>query len=51
MSKEDNDLADDDWQFLDSVSALCQQGDAALPVLRSICDEDERVKLPPGWQP
>lgn len=50
MSKEDKDLSEDDWQLLDRIAALCQQGNEAFAAVREL-SQDPRVRPPDGWQP
>jgi hypothetical protein len=50
IAKDEKDLSDEERAFLDHVAALTLAGDEAFPQVRSLYENDTRLRMPPDWQ-
>jgi hypothetical protein len=49
IAKEEQALTDDDYRLLDRVARLTLAGDEAFGEVRSVYQQDERLRMPVGW--
>lgn len=47
--KEDDDLTADDLEFLDEVSRLTLEGNESFAAVRTLHEDDARLRVPRGW--
>jgi len=49
--KEERDLTAEDIALLDRVASLSLAGDKFFNEIRTIYEEDDRLRMPSGWKP
>ena len=49
--KDEAQVTEDDRKFLDRIATLTLDADAAFADVRSICENDDRLRMPSDWQP
>ena len=45
------DTPPEDTELLDRIASVTLAGNEAFPEVRSICENEERLRPPPGWEP
>jgi hypothetical protein len=51
IHKDEAQVTEEDRALLDRIAALNAEGDAAFADIRSLYEQDDRLHIPPDWQP